>query len=82
MNWFESSLQSVNTFMYSYLLIVLLVVVGVFFTIKTKFIQFRLIPDMFKLLTEKSSNDQSGKKEYRPSKPLRFRLLLESEQET
>ncbi|MDM5335252.1 alanine/glycine:cation symporter family protein [Ureibacillus composti] len=62
MNWFESSLQSVNTFMYSYLLIVLLVVVGVFFTIKTKFIQFRLIPDMFKLLTEKSSNDQSGKK--------------------
>ena len=62
MNWFESSLQSVNTFMYSYLLIVLLVVVGVFFTIKTKFIQFRLIPDMFKLLTEKSSNNQSGKK--------------------
>ena len=62
MNWFESSLQSVNTFMYSYLLIVLLVVVGVFFTIKTKFIQFRLIPDMFKLLTEKSPNGQSGKK--------------------
>ncbi|MGE7665531.1 alanine/glycine:cation symporter family protein [Ureibacillus composti] len=62
MNWFESSLQSVNTFMYSYLLIVLLVVVGVFFTIKTKFIQFRLIPDMFKLLTEKSPNEQSGKK--------------------
>ncbi|MBM7608123.1 amino acid carrier protein [Lysinibacillus composti] len=62
MNWFESSLQSVNTFMYSYLLIVLLVVVGVFFTFKTKFIQFRLIPDMFKLLTEKSSNNQSGKK--------------------
>lgn len=48
--------------MYSYLLIVLLVVVGVFFTFKTKFIQFRLIPDMFKLLTEKSSNNQSGKK--------------------
>lgn len=62
MNWFENSLQSINTFMYSYLLIVLLVVVGLFFTIKTRFIQFRLIPDMFKLLTEKSPKDKIGNK--------------------
>lgn len=62
MDWFSSLLGSINTYLYSYVLIILLVGVGLFFTIKTKFIQFRLIPEMFKLLTEKSSSDKSGKK--------------------
>lgn len=62
MIWFEGLLGDVNTFLYSKLLIIILVGVGLFFTLKTKFIQFRLIPDMFKLLTEKSPTDKSGKK--------------------
>ncbi|BDH63167.1 sodium:alanine symporter [Lysinibacillus sp. PLM2] len=62
MNLFESILQNVNTFLYSYLLIIVLVGVGLFFTLKTKFIQFRLIPEMFRLLTEKSPKDKKGKK--------------------
>ncbi|MDI7742552.1 alanine/glycine:cation symporter family protein [Lysinibacillus fusiformis] len=62
MDWFGSLLGTINTYLYSYVLIILLVGVGLFFSIKTKFIQFRLIPEMFKLLTEKSPTDKSGKK--------------------
>ncbi|WP_274308989.1 alanine/glycine:cation symporter family protein [Solibacillus daqui] len=62
MNWFDSILGEINTILYSYVLIVLLVGTGVFFTVKTKFIQFRLIPEMFKLITEAAPKDKSGKK--------------------
>lgn len=62
MDWFDSVLNEVNTFLYSYLLIIVLIGAGLFFTFKTKFIQFRLIPDMFKLLTEKAPKDKSGKR--------------------
>ncbi|KGR76653.1 alanine/glycine:cation symporter family protein [Ureibacillus sinduriensis] len=62
MEWFGSLLGEVNTYLYSYILIILLVGVGLFFTYKTKFIQFRMIPEMFKLLVEKTPTDKSGKK--------------------
>lgn len=62
MEWFGSTLGEINTFLYSYLLIILLVGVGLFFTVKTGFIQFRLISDMFKVITEKTPRDESGKK--------------------
>lgn len=62
MDWLGSKLGEINTILYSYVLIILLVGAGIFFTFKTKFIQFRLIPDMLKLITEKAPTDKSGKK--------------------
>lgn len=62
MDWFGNILGEVNTILYSYVLIVLLVGTGIFLTIKTKFIQFRLIKEMFKLITEAAPTDKSGKK--------------------
>lgn len=62
MDWFGNILGEVNTILYSYVLIVLLVGTGIFLTFKTKFIQFRLIKDMFKLITEAAPTDKSGKK--------------------
>lgn len=62
MSLFESMLQDVNNALYSYILIILLVGVGIFFTVKTKFIQIRLIPEMFRVVTEKATVDSSGKK--------------------
>ncbi|MEK5234011.1 alanine/glycine:cation symporter family protein [Lysinibacillus sp. FSL K6-0232] len=62
MDWFGHILGEINTLLYSYVLIILLVGVGLFFTLKTKFIQFRLIPEMFKLITEAAPKDKSGKK--------------------
>lgn len=40
--------------LYAYILIPLLVIAGVYFTFRTKFVQFRLIKDAFKSLTEKA----------------------------
>ena len=62
MDWFGNILGEVNTILYSYVLIVLLVGTGIFLTFKTKFIQFRLIKEMFKLITEAAPTDKSGKK--------------------
>lgn len=62
MDWFGNILGEVNTILYSYVLIILLVGTGIFLTVKTKFIQFRLIGEMFKLITESASTDKSGKK--------------------
>lgn len=45
--------------MYSYLLIILLLLGGIFFTIKTKFAQFRLLKQQFKAVTEKP-DDKKG----------------------
>lgn len=62
MDWFGNILGEVNTILYSYVLIILLVGTGIFLTVKTKFIQFRLIGEMFKLITETAPTDKSGKK--------------------
>ncbi|MDO4289843.1 MAG: alanine/glycine:cation symporter family protein [Eggerthellaceae bacterium] len=43
----------IDTFMYTYILVALLVVVGIWFTIRTKCVQIRYIKDMFTQLLEK-----------------------------
>lgn len=49
----------IDGFMYTYILVILLVVVGVWFSVRTKFVQIRYIKDMFTQLTEKKH--QAGK---------------------
>ena len=51
MEFFSNIINSINTFMWSYLLIVLLIGVGLYFSFKTKFVQFRHFNEMFRLLT-------------------------------
>ena len=43
----------ISGFMYTYILVLLLVAVGVYFTVRTKAVQIRYIKDMFTQLTEK-----------------------------
>ena len=62
MGWIENAVGEINTFFYSYLLIYLLVGIGLFFTIKTKFVQFRMLPEMFRVITEKAPVGKDGKK--------------------
>ena len=50
-----------NTFLWSYVLIVMLIVLGLYFTFKTKFVQFRFFKEMFRLLGDGSS--KNAKKE-------------------
>ena len=55
----EQFIQSVSDALYSYVLIIVLVVGGIYFTVRTKFAQFRLFKDQIKNVTEKN-DDKKG----------------------
>lgn len=46
-----------NDFLWTYILIGFLLFIGVYFTIRTKFVQVRLFGEMFRLIVEKKEND-------------------------
>lgn len=52
----QNFLSILNEFLYSNILILLLVITGLYFSIKTKFVQFRLFPEGIRLLKEKSKH--------------------------
>lgn len=51
--WLVDFTGNIDTFMYTYILLILLVVTGVYFTIRTKGVQIRYLKDMFRQVTEK-----------------------------
>ena len=53
---FSSLISNISNIMYSYLLIILLLAVGLYFTIRTKFVQFRLLGESIKVVTEKKGD--------------------------
>ena len=52
--WFNNFLEAVGNRLYVYILVPLLVVAGVYFTFRTRFVQFRLLKDACKSITEKA----------------------------
>ena len=52
----ETWIGAVNDFMYSYLLIVLLLAVGLYFTMRSRFIQLRLLPESIRVVGEKAED--------------------------
>ena len=62
MAFIENLVGNINSFMYSFLLIFMLVSIGLYFTIRTGFVQFRMIPEMFRVITEKAPVGKNGKK--------------------
>ncbi|KKI89138.1 sodium:alanine symporter [Bacillus sp. SA1-12] len=56
----ETFINGANTLLWSYILIILLIGAGLYFTIRTKFVQFRLIGEMFRLLGEGAKADKKG----------------------
>lgn len=57
---FNEILTGINDFMYTYILIILLVGVGIYFTIRTRFVQIRLIGDGLRGLLKKAEADENG----------------------
>ena len=53
---FKSMLSTVNTYLYSYVLIAMLVLTGLYFTVRTGFMQFRMLPESIRVLTEKKKD--------------------------
>ena len=62
---FNDFLTKLNNFMYTYVLIIMLVGVGVYFTIRTRGVQFRLMKDGVKSMLEKASKGGDGEKRVR-----------------
>lgn len=54
----EKIINITNDALYSYVLIILLVLGGIYFTVRTRFAQFRLLGQQFKAVTEKT--DENG----------------------
>lgn len=59
---FNDILTKINDVMYTYILVILLVGVGVYFTIRTRGVQFRLLRDGIKAMLEKSEKTEEGEK--------------------
>lgn len=57
MEFFSTIVGAISNVMYSYLLIILLLAVGLYFTIRTKCIQFRLFGESVRVITEKPSEE-------------------------
>lgn len=53
----NQGIAEINDFLYGYILIALLVVSGLYFTIRTKFVQIRLFPEAVRVLTEKKKDN-------------------------
>ena len=61
MEFLNEKILLVNDFIWTYILIAMLIVIGLYFTFKTKFVQFSNIKEMFKLLGEGTSSKDKAK---------------------
>lgn len=59
---FNDVLTKINDVMYTYILIILLIGVGVYFTVRTKGVQFRLFIDGLKSIMEPTDKGKDGEK--------------------
>ena len=60
LNSLNDYILMINDFLWTYVLIALLIAVGLYFTFRTNFVQFKNIKEMFKLLGEGSSSSEKG----------------------
>ena len=57
--FFSNMIAAISNFMYSYLLIILLLAAGLYFTFRTRFVQIRLLGESIRLVAEKKENKSS-----------------------
>ena len=50
---FDKIIASISNALYGYVLIIILIICGLYFTFRTRFAQFRLLGQQIKLVTEK-----------------------------
>ena len=58
MEFLHEMILKVNDFIWTYILIAMLIVLGLYFTFKTKFVQFRYFKEMFRLLGDGASGEK------------------------
>jgi len=57
-------LNSINDILWSYIMVALLLGCALWFTLRSRFVQFRMIPEMFRLLLEPSPVEKTGRKKH------------------
>ena len=62
MDMLDKFILMLNDYLYSYVIIAIILVVGIFFTLRGRGMQFTLFPEMFRVLTDKATIDGKGKK--------------------
>lgn len=58
MNFLNDVILAFNDFLWTYILIGMLIIIGLYFTYKTNFVQFGNIKEMFRLLTDGAKKDK------------------------
>ena len=53
---FGNIISNINTALYSYVLVIVLVLGGIYFTVRTRFVQFRLLGEQLRAVTEKPTD--------------------------
>lgn len=56
----ELVIEKINLFFLSYVLIILLVSAGLYFTFRTNFVQFRMLPEMLRLIGKSNNKNEKG----------------------
>lgn len=56
MEKFAKILGAMGDFLYTWILVALLIITGLYFSIRTRFVQIRLLPESLKVIVEKKSN--------------------------
>ena len=60
MEAFASIVSTISGYLYSYILIALLIGAGIYFTIRTKFVQFRLLGESIRVIKEPKKRRKSN----------------------
>ena len=53
---FATVINTLNDWLYTYILIILLIAAGVYFTFRTRFVQFRMFAESIRVVGEKPHN--------------------------
>lgn len=62
MEIFNNIISELNNYMWSYILIAVLVLLGTYFTIRTRFVQFKYFPEMIRVLKDPATVSSEGKR--------------------
>jgi alanine or glycine:cation symporter, AGCS family len=60
MEFFNNIILKFNDFLWTYILIAMLIIIGLYFTFKTKFVQFRNLKEMFRLLGDGATGEKNN----------------------
>ena len=60
MNFFNNIILTFNDILWTYILIAMLIIIGIYFTVKTKFVQLKNIKEMFRLLNDGGSKNKNS----------------------